>query len=88
MALRICYIIILFVSTLFMPFWATCVLGLCGIFYFRTCIEVPFAFLLGDLLYAGKEVRYHNILFVSFLTACVVLLIAEYVKTQLIAKHL
>ncbi len=70
-------------SVLFMPFWVSVILALAGMIYFRFFIEAIFLFLLSDLLYGTPESKLHNMIFVSFVTALICLIIIELSKKKL-----
>jgi len=51
--------------------------------YFSFFIEAGLLFLLSDLLYAVKEIKFFNITFVSFLFSIIFLLVIEFLKKKL-----
>ena len=83
MALRISFSLILLFSILFLPFYISAILVLIGMAYFSFFIEAGLLFLLSDLLYAVKEIKFFNITFVSFLSSIIFLLVIEFLKKKL-----
>ncbi len=83
MAFRILASVILLFSILFMPFWVSAVLGLAGMIYFSFFLEAIFLFFLSDLLYGTPELKFFNVIFVSFTTALICFIILELLKKQI-----
>jgi hypothetical protein len=65
-----------------MPFWVSIILALAGIVYFSVFWEAVILFLLSDLLYGAREVKFAGIIFVSFVVALIVLIAAEIFKKE------
>jgi hypothetical protein len=83
MIYRISASILLLFSILFMPFWVSVVLALLGMVYFNIFWEAVILFLLSDLLGGVMEAKFHNMIFISFFTATIILIIIEVVKKKL-----
>lgn len=83
MALRILASVILLFSVLFMPFWMSVVLALTGMVYFPVFWEAALLFLLSDLLYGVKIVKFSGMIFISFLVSIIVLIVIELLKKKL-----
>ena len=66
-----------------MPFWVSAILGISGIIYFNFFIEATALALVSDLLYGIKEERYFGLVFVSFVSTTIVLIISEIIKKQI-----
>lgn len=81
--LRIISLFVLLFSVLFLPFWVTGILAICGIIYFNIFIEGPIILLISDLLYGVKEIKLFNIHFFSFLLIILLLIIIELLKKKL-----
>ena len=80
---RIFAFLLLLISILFWPFWVSVILGLAGVLYFSKFWEVAILFLLSDLLYGAKEVKFNNMLFITFVVASFILILIEILKTKL-----
>ncbi|MES3031928.1 MAG: hypothetical protein V4699_01650 [Patescibacteria group bacterium] len=83
MLLRILGSVILLCSVLFMPIWASIILALLGMAYFSFFLEAPFLFLLSDLLYGVQEAKFSDMIFVSFVSAIICIIILELLKRKL-----
>lgn len=83
MTLRILFSVVLLFSVLFLPFYLSVILALVGMAYFKLFIEANLLFLLSDLLYGVKEIRFLNITFMSFLLSIVILFMIEFIKDKL-----
>ncbi len=83
MILRILASVLLLFSILFMPFGVSVVLALAGMVYFSKFFEATVLFLLSDLLYGVKEVKFFDMIFISFIVSVLVLLIIEILKKKL-----
>jgi len=83
MILRILVGFLLLFSILFMPLWVSVILALAGMVYFSKFFEATVLFFLSDLLYGTKEIRGLPIVFASFVTAVIVLIIIEFLKKKL-----
>lgn len=81
--LRIISLIILLFSVLFLPFWVTLILAICGIVYFSIFIEAPIVLLLADLLYGIQEAKLFDMHFFLFLLTIVLLVGIEILKKKL-----
>jgi len=80
---RILAAFLLLFSILFMPLWVSVVLALAGMIYYPFFLEAIFLFLLSDVLYGIPEPSFLNMIFISFLTATIVLIIIEFLKKKL-----
>jgi len=83
MALRILASILLLLSILFMPFWVSIILAFLGIIYFSFFTEATVLFLLSDLLFGVKEVKFFGIVFISFVISVLLLGVIEFSKKKL-----
>ncbi len=83
MILRILAFLVLALSILFMPFWISLILALAGIIYFAIFWESVFLFFISDLLFGMKEIKFHNILFVSTIMILIILVIIEFLKKKI-----
>ena len=83
MTLRILASVLLLFSVLFLPFWVSILLALAGMFYFSVFWETVVLFLLSDLLYGAGEAKFHGAVFVSFVSAIIVIIAIEIVKKKL-----
>ncbi len=83
MALRILASLLLLMSILFAPFWLSVLLILAAMIYFSFFWEGVTLFLISDLLYGVKEVRYLNIFFISFILSFVVLVVIKLLKKKI-----
>lgn len=66
-----------------MPFWVSVILALVGMVYFPVFWEAPVLFLLSDLLYGTAETKFSETIFVSFVSAAVILIAIEIIKKKL-----
>ncbi len=83
MALRILATAILLFSVLFLPFWVSMILALVGIIYFNYYFEAVTLALLSDLLFGTPEIKFYNMVFVSFFTALILLFVAQFIKKKI-----
>jgi hypothetical protein len=83
MLLRILASILLLFSILFMPFWVSVVLALASMVYFSFFLEAVFLFLLLDLLYGVRAVKFSGLIFISFIVTAIILIIVEITKKKL-----
>lgn len=83
MALRILASVVLLFSVLFLPFWVSVILALVGMIYFRVFWEAVALFMLSDVLYGAPQVKFFNLVFVSFFVSLLVLIIVETLKKKL-----
>jgi len=83
MIYRILASFLFLLSILFMPWWVSVILGLAGMIYFNKFFEAAVLFLLADLLFGVREVKFHNMIFVSFIITTIILIIIEVVKKKL-----
>jgi len=81
--LRIISVIVLLFSVLFLPFYISAILAVLCMFYFKIFWEVTFIFLLSDLLYGSKEVKFSNIVFISFIALILIFFLIELLKRKL-----
>lgn len=86
MKLRVIFTLILFLSSIFGPFWLTALLVLFGIIYFKLFWEGVIILLISDFFFGVSEARYNNLTYIAFITSLVVLVIAEVVKRKMIIK--
>jgi hypothetical protein len=80
---RILASLVLLLSILFWPFWVSLILALAGIIYFNIFWEAMALFLLADLLFGAREVKWNGFIFTSFVLVSIVLIIAEITKKKL-----
>ena len=66
-----------------MPFWVSVILALAGMIYFNVFWEAVVLFLLADLLFGVREVKFHNMIFISLIMTTIILIIIEMVKKKL-----
>lgn len=66
-----------------MPIWFSAVLALAGMIYFNYFIETVALGLLSDLLYGAHEAKFFGIVFVSFISAIIAILLIEFMKKKL-----
>jgi hypothetical protein len=66
-----------------MPWWVSVILTLGGMIYFNVFWEAVVLFLLADLLFGVREAKFHNMLFISFIVATIILIIIEFIKKKL-----
>lgn len=66
-----------------MPLWVSVILALLGMVYFDIFWEAAVLFLLSDLLYGVREVKFSATFFISFVVASIVLVIIEIIKKKL-----
>ncbi|MFA6257461.1 MAG: hypothetical protein WC671_00415 [Candidatus Paceibacterota bacterium] len=83
MVYRILASVLLLFSILFMPLWVSAILALGGMVYFNIFWEAVPLFLLSDLLYGVKEIKFNNIIFISFIASIIILIIIEIIKKKL-----
>ena len=83
MILRIFLSFILLLSILFMPFWVSALLALAGMIYFSFFVEAIFLFFLSDLLYGVEEIRFSYMVFFSFVTSILFLVVLEFLKRKI-----
>lgn len=83
MALRILASVVLLFSILYMPFWVSLILAFLGMIYFTAFAEAAVLFFLSDLLYGVKEVRFFNMVFISFIISIIFLVALELFKKKL-----
>lgn len=85
MILRILVSTMLLFSVLFAPFWVSAVLAFLAMIYFSKFFEAAVLFFLSDLLYGTKtaEAGGFHMIFISFITAALFLIIIEIVKKKL-----
>ncbi|OGI94510.1 hypothetical protein A3A03_02320 [Candidatus Nomurabacteria bacterium RIFCSPLOWO2_01_FULL_40_18] len=80
---RILASIVLLFSILFMPFWVSVILALAGMAYFSFFWEAVLIFLLSDMLYGAPEIKLFHMIYVSFGSALIVLILIELFKQKL-----
>ena len=78
----ICILMLLF-SVLFLPFYVSVSLVFVGMLYFSFFWEGVVVLFISDLLYATKQARFEDGLYVSLLIAIGMLLILELLKNKL-----
>jgi len=81
--MRVIFSILLLFSILFMPFYVSVFLALLGMAYFSFFLEAIFLFLLSDLFYGIREVRFLDSVFVSFLIMTGIFILIEILKKKL-----
>lgn len=81
--MRIGASILLMISVLFMPWWLSFVLALVFMFYFNIFFEAILIFLISDLLYGVKEIKFFGITFISLIITAIALTLIEILKRKL-----
>ena len=81
--MRILAFLILLISILAFPLWVSAILALLGMMYFYFFIEAVILFLISDLLYGVPELKFFNIVFVSFFASLVIFIILKLLKKKL-----
>ncbi|MCU0660307.1 MAG: hypothetical protein MUD00_01705 [Candidatus Pacebacteria bacterium] len=77
----------IFLSAFWLPFWVTVVLAVFFLYQFDSFYEVFPAFLLVDLLYASKEVRFFDFSLIAFSLAFLLYISMYFLKRTLLAKQ-
>lgn len=79
---RVLFSICLLFSLFYLPFWASFVLMLSGVLYFKIYLEAVFLMLLSDMIFGVPEVRYGNIAYISFFAGLLILGVIEIIKKK------
>lgn len=79
---RIIASIILLFAILFMPFWLSIIIALASMIYFSYYWEGVLLFLLSDLLYGVKEIKFYDTYFISFVISFLILMTIETIKKK------
>ena len=80
---RILASVILLFSILFLPLWVSVVLAFAGMIYFSKFFEAVVLFLLSDALFGASEEKFYGMVFVSFFTFLIALILIEIFKKKL-----
>ncbi len=81
--MRILASLLLLLSILFFPIWVSIPIAVVSMIYFNIFLEAIFLFLLSDLLFGVKEVRFFDITFISFIFSAIFLFLLEIFKRKL-----
>jgi hypothetical protein len=65
-----------------MPLWVSVILAIASMIYFPNFWEAVILFLLSDTLYGVKEAKFSGMLFVSFVTAAIFIVVIEIIKKK------
>lgn len=79
---RIIASIILLFAILFMPFWLSIIIALVSMIYFSYYWEGVLLFLLSDLFYGVKEIKFYDTYFISFIISFLILMTIETIKKK------
>ncbi len=80
---RIFAVIILLISALYMPFWMTAFLAVAGMFYFSVFIEALIVFVISDLVFGMREVKFSGAVFITIAIGAVLLAGIEFIKKKM-----
>jgi hypothetical protein len=83
-AFRIILDIILLIGLFAMPFWLLAILAFVGLVCFRNFYEFIIIFVFSDLLYAVREPRFHNSVFILTIISVTIFSITYFIKKKII----